>query len=150
MKDENQRKMSEKTRMMQNKIKKALMRNEFMMNEKITLYLEKQKKLEELKELKDKEREFELYKQTMESKRRSEKRQSIFNKNIELVQQKIEKYNQKMEILKERQEKRHLQEVQTFEEEIRRRQLKERKLKQSRSNYERLLEENKRNCVWPE
>ena len=118
MKDETQRKMSEKTKIMQNKIKKALMRNEFMMNEKITLYLERQKKLEELKEQKDKEKEFELYKQTLESKRRSEKRKSIFNKNIELVKQKIEKYNHKMEILKERQEKRHLQEIQTIEEEI--------------------------------
>ena len=45
MKDENQRKMSEKTRMMQNKIKKALMKNEYMMNERITLYLERQKKI---------------------------------------------------------------------------------------------------------
>ena len=135
--------MSEKTRMMQNKIKKALMRNEYMMNEKITLYLEKQKKLEELKEQKDKEREFELYRQTMESKRRSEKRQSIFNKNIELVRQKIEKYNHKMELLKERQEKRHLEELQAMEKEIRKRELKERKLKQSRSNYEKLLEANK-------
>ena len=143
MKDENQRKMSEKTRMMQNKIKKALMRNEYMMNEKITLYLEKQKKLEELKEQKDKEREFELYRQTMESKRRSEKRQSIFNKNIELVRQKIEKYNHKMELLKERQEKRHLEELQAMEKEVRKRELKERKLKQSRSNYEKLLEANK-------
>ena len=143
MKDETQRKMSEKTKIMQNKIKKALMRNEFMMNEKITLYLERQKKLEELKEQKDKEKEFELYKQTLESKRRSEKRKSIFNKNIELVKQKIEKYNHKMEILKERQEKRHLQEIQTIEEEIRKRELKERKLKQSRSNYEKRLEENK-------
>ena len=56
---------------------------------------------------------------------------------------KIQKYNQKMEIMKERQERGHLQEILTIEEESKGRELKNRKLLQSRTNHEKMLEESK-------
>ena len=91
MKDETYRKMSQKRKLMQEKIKKALIKNEFLLNEKITSYLERQKKLEDLKEIKDREKESELIKQTIENEKRREKRKSILNKNEEILKQKIEK-----------------------------------------------------------
>ena len=57
MKDETYKKMTKKREMMQNKIKKALIKNEFLLNEKISLYLERQKKLEEIKERKRRKNE---------------------------------------------------------------------------------------------
>ena len=60
MKNETFRRMSQKRKLMQEKIKKALIKNEFLMNEKITSYLERQKRLEDIKEQKDKEKESEL------------------------------------------------------------------------------------------
>ena len=45
--------------------------------------------------------------------------------------------------MKERQEKRHIQEVKSMEEELRRRELKNKKLRESRCNHEKLIEENK-------
>ena len=39
------RRMSQKRKLMQEKIKKALIKNEFLLNEKITSYLERQKKI---------------------------------------------------------------------------------------------------------
>ena len=48
-----------------------------------------------------------------------------------------------MELLKERQELRHQQEILNIEEEIKKREYKNRKLLQSRTNHERQLEENK-------
>ena len=143
MKDEVYRKMTEKRRLMQNKIKNALIRNEYLQNEKINLYLERQKRLEEIQELKEKEKEKELMKQTIENMRRTQKRKSILEKNENLMKQKIYKYNQKMELLKERQELRHQQEILNIEEEIKKREYKNRKLLQSRTNHERQLEENK-------
>ena len=119
MKDETHRKITEKRQLMQNKIKKALIKNEFLLNEKITFYLERQKKLEEIKEQKDKEKENELIRQTIENQKKTQKIKSILLKNEEIQKQKIENYNHKMEIMKERQEKRHIQEVKSMEEELR-------------------------------
>ena len=50
MKDETHRKRSQKEKKMQDKIKKTLIKNEFLLNEKISIYLERQKKLDEIKE----------------------------------------------------------------------------------------------------
>ena len=58
MREENSKKMNEKRKIMQEKITKALLKNESLMNEKILLYLEKQKKMDEIQEQKEKERIF--------------------------------------------------------------------------------------------
>ena len=50
---------------------------------------------------------------------------------------------QKQELLKERQEKRHIQDILVIEQEIKKRELRDKKLKETRSNHERILEENK-------
>ena len=48
-----------------------------------------------------------------------------------------------MELIQQRQELRHQKEILTIEEEIKKREYKNRKLLQSRSNHEKLLEQNK-------
>jgi hypothetical protein len=53
MRNESYKKLTEKRYFLQEKINKTLYRNEWKMNEKINEYLEKQKKMEELKEQKE-------------------------------------------------------------------------------------------------
>ena len=131
MKDETYRKMSQKRKNMQDKIKKALIKNEFLLNEKITSILEHQKRLEDIKEQKEKEKEFELLKQSIENKRRTLKRKSILLKNEELIKEKIQKYNHKQEILKKRQDQRHIKELETAVEENRKKEFRDKKLRES-------------------
>jgi len=142
-KEENARKMNEKRKMMEGKIAKALLKNESLMKEKISLYLEKQKKMEEIQELKEKEKLEELIRQNEENRRRNDKIKAILEKNEELKKQKIIKYNKKIEIFNQRQEKRHQEELKTIDIENKRKELKDKKMKETRDKHERQLSEYK-------
>ena len=79
----------------------------------------------------------------MKKTRRKLSKVSILLKNEELIKEKIQKYNHKQEILKKRQDQRHIKELETAVEENRKKEFRDKKLRESRTNYEKRLEENK-------
>ena len=113
----------------------------------INIYLEKQKKLEEIQEQKEKEKIKELIKQNEENKKKTAKIKAILEKNEEIKKQKIVKYNKKMEILKVRQEKRHQAELKTLQVESQKKELKDKKMKETRNKHQSQLNEYKKKLL---
>ncbi len=72
------KKMNENRRTMQDKSSGALLKNELLMNERIMLILEKQKKMDEIQELKEKEKIKEQFKQMEENKKKNRKNKGDF------------------------------------------------------------------------
>ena len=64
----------------------------------------------------------------MKKTRRKLSKVSILLKNEELIKEKIQKYNHKQEILKKRQDQRHIKELETAVEENRKKEFRDKKL----------------------
>ena len=82
-KEEKSRQISEKTKVLQNKISYVLCENEKIKEEKKILYYQKQKKIQEMKKQKEIERNLEQVKQLSENQKRLENIKKVLKRNKE-------------------------------------------------------------------
>ena len=139
--------MSEKRIFLQNRMNKALNKSESQLNEKKNEYYERQKKIENLKKIKEKEKMMKLRLQNEQILRRSEKIKHVLEQYDEKNKLKILRYNQKMEEISKRKEEKHKREMKTLEEEKIKKEARERRLNELRNKFEKNMAENRQRLM---
>ena len=144
---ESYRLMTEKRIFLQDRINKALNKNELKLNQKLKEYLDKQKKMENLKKKKEQEKMDKLREQNEEIIKRSEKIKNVLKQFEENNKLKIQKYNKKMEEIAKRKEEKQKEEMRTLEEEKRKKEGKEKRLIELRNKFEKSMVENRQRLM---
>lgn len=147
LRKENLRIIAEKRIILQDKIYKALNKNEFKMSEKLNEYMEKQKKIENLKKQKELEKMEKLKEQNEEIIRRAERIKKVLKQYDENNKMKLMKYNKKMEEITKRKELKQKEEMRSLEEEKLRKKEKEKRLIELRNKFEKSLVENRQKLM---
>ena len=144
---ESHRLMAEKRIFLQDRMNKALNKNESKLNEKLNEFLLKQKKMENLKKKKEQEKMEKLREQNEEIIKRAEKIKNVLKQFEENKKLKIQRYNQKMEEITKRKEEKQKEEMRTLEEEKRKKEEKEKRLNELRDKYEKSMEQNRQRLM---
>ena len=143
LKRQNNKLIFEKKLFLQDKINKALNKNESQMSEKMSEYLEKQKKIDFLKKQKEQEKLKKIREQNEEIIKRSQKMKRVLQQYDENNKLRILKYNKKMAEITKRKEEKQKEEQRSFEEERKKKEEKEKHLIELRIKFEKNLEENR-------
>ena len=144
---ESQRLMAEKRLFLQDRMNKAINKNEFNLNEKLSEFVEKQKKMETLKKKKEQEKMNKLREQNEEIVRRSERIKHVLKQYDENNKLKILRYNKKMEEITKRKKEKQKEEMRNLEEEKRKKEEKEKRLGELRNKFEKSMVENRQKLM---
>ena len=144
---ESHRLMAEKRIFLQDRMNKALNKNELKLNERLNEFLEKQKKMENLKKEKEKEKQIKLREQNEEILKRSERIKHVLKQYDEINKLRMLKYNQKMEEITKRKEEKQKDEMRALEEEKRKKEEKEKRLNELRNKFEKSMVENRQKLL---
>ena len=143
LKKQNNRLILEKKLFLQDRMSKALNKNESKLSERMNEYKEKQKRIEKLKKQKEFEKMQKLREQNEEILRRSEKIKKVLKQYDENNKLKIMKYNKKMEDINKRKKEKQKEEMRNLEEERIRKEEKEKRLNELRVQFENNLLQNR-------
>ena len=143
IKKQNNRLILEKKLFLQDRMSKALNKNESKLSERMNEYKEKQKRIEKLKKQKEFEKMQKLREQNEEILRRSEKIKKVLKQYDENNKLKIMKYNKKMEDINKRKKEKQKEEMRNLEEERIRKEEKEKRLNELRVQFENNLLQNR-------
>ena len=143
IKKQNNRLILEKKLFLQDRMSKALNKNESKLSERMNEYKEKQKRIEKLKKQKEFEKMQKLREQNEEILRRSEKIKKVLKQYDENNKLKIMKYNKKMEDINKRKKEKQKEEMHNLEEERIRKEEKEKRLNELRAQFENNLLQNR-------
>ena len=143
LKRQNNKIIFEKKLFLQDRINRALNKNESQMSEKMSEYIEKQKKIDFLKKQKEQEKLKKIREQNEEVLKRSLKIKRVLQQYDENNKLRILKYNQKMAEINKRKEEKQKEEQRSFELERKKKEEKEKHLIELRNKFEKNLEENR-------
>ena len=147
LRKENFRIMSEKRLFLQDRISKALNKNESKLNEKLNEYMEKQKKIENLKKQKELQQQEKLKEQNEEIIKRAERIKHVLEQYEEKNKLRILQYNKKMEEINKRKEEKQIEEMRFLEEQKRKKEEKEKKLHEIRNKFEKSMADSRQRLM---